>query len=172
LKVTFMWPSNNSPKSNQWHHLMAPFKPYNFCLKYFFLKCTVYEIFDRSGTFWTPCIFQKYYKTQIIYGTYWIGMNATRLIINNWKIILDISVKRKNRFIYLNNTSIVPLSIILSSFQSRRQSRCLKFWLKKFLWSSRYFCTKFRVNLDRCNFLKNKFHNHTILYSYHRGGKI
>jgi len=59
LKVTFTWPSNNFSRSNQWHLLMAPFKPYNFCLKYFFLKCIVYEIFDRSGTFLTPCICNK-----------------------------------------------------------------------------------------------------------------
>jgi len=41
---------------------MAPFKPYNFCLKYFFVKCIVYEIFDRSGTFLTPCICVRVYE--------------------------------------------------------------------------------------------------------------
>jgi len=39
-----MWPLNTSPRSNQWHHLMAPFKPYNFCLKHFFLKCSLWNI--------------------------------------------------------------------------------------------------------------------------------
>jgi len=59
LKVTFTWPSNDFPRSNQWHHLMAPFKPYNLCLKHFFLKCMVYEIFDRFQTFGTPCIYSR-----------------------------------------------------------------------------------------------------------------
>jgi len=57
LKVTFMWPSNNSSRSNQCYYLMAPSKPYNFCLKHFFLKCIVYEIFNRSGTFSHHCIY-------------------------------------------------------------------------------------------------------------------
>jgi len=63
--VTFTWPSNDSSRSNQWRHLMAPFKLYNFCLKHFFLKCIVYEIFDLSGTFWTPCIIYNKMKETI-----------------------------------------------------------------------------------------------------------
>jgi len=55
--VIFMWPSNDSSRSNQWYHLMAPSKPYNFCRKRFSLKCLV---FARKGVYgWsrTPCIY-------------------------------------------------------------------------------------------------------------------
>jgi len=58
---SWRWPSGDSSISNQWHHVMAPFKPYNFCLKHFFLKCIVCEIFDRSGTFGTPYIYNFAY---------------------------------------------------------------------------------------------------------------
>jgi len=44
LKGTFMWPSDDYPRSNQWYHLMFPFEPNNFCLKHFCLLSLVFEI--------------------------------------------------------------------------------------------------------------------------------
>ena len=35
FKVTLMWFSCDSSRSNQWHHPISPSKPHNFCLKHF-----------------------------------------------------------------------------------------------------------------------------------------
>jgi len=41
LKMIF-----RGPRSNQWHQLMSPFEPNNFCLKHFFLLSFVFEILE------------------------------------------------------------------------------------------------------------------------------
>ena len=77
---SWRWPSGDSSRSNQWYLLMAPSKPYNFCLKHFFLKCIVYEIFDRFHTFETPCI----YKYMYTYTGCFVLNDTVDYLANRW----------------------------------------------------------------------------------------
>jgi len=58
--MTSTWPSNDFSRLNQWHHLMSPSKPYNFCLKHFCLLRLVFEIFQCLQINRPPCIRIKF----------------------------------------------------------------------------------------------------------------
>jgi len=56
FKMTFTWPWQRYSTSYQYYYIMRYLKPYNFCLKYFCLSFSVFEIFSWHGWFDTPCI--------------------------------------------------------------------------------------------------------------------
>ena len=81
MKSTFTWPSNDYPRSNQWHHFMSPLKLYNFYLKHFSQKRLVFQRNAWYGHADAPCILEVHSK---YFRLGWNWLNITSKGIRKW----------------------------------------------------------------------------------------